>query len=180
MDGVSARETVKPGCHLDDVRRGLESREDPPMNVTHAVLQAGSIDLQAYYAFSRNIKFQRNQKWAPPKCKEDILEKYSHLISAARNKYPHAKILVAAAPPRNYNKFGDLANWVHMFNKDLQDLAARTNCGFIRAAPLHPKFYKPDGIHFTEEGVKDYAQRVVGLINHEFPCFRSAHSPTRQ
>ena len=78
---------------------------------------------------------------------------------------------MAAAPPRSYNKFGDLANWVHMFNKDLQDLAARTNCGFIRAAPLHPKFYKPDGIHFTEEGVKDYAQRVVGLINHEWGVF---------
>ena len=148
--------------------------------LSHVVLQAGSIDLQAYYSFSRNVQFPRNQKWEPPKTKEAILEKYSHLISAARNKYPDARILVAAAPPRRYNQFGDLAIWMHLFNKDLEELAARTKCGFIRAAPLHPEFYKSDGIHFTDEGVKDYAQRVVGLINNKYPCFRTARSPSHQ
>ena len=168
LGGVTAEETCVPGNSISGVIRGMkkENNAKPNPEVTHAVLQAGGLDLQALYTHKTGIAFSRKANFEPPTHKDQILKWYSRLVSDTRVKYPNARIFVGEMPKRGL-KFGDLQHWVLGFNEDLERLAKEHNCTFIKASPTNMTMYKPDGLHFNETGVKHYAscvaQRVTGV-----------------
>lgn len=100
-----------------------------------------------------------------------IIQKYENLIQEVRKQAPTSTIILGTVPPRGKNT--QLLHKIKMFNTYLIN-RGKYNDNVISASlgSSRWEYYRPDGIHFNENGATLYTKNLINTVINLHPFQR--------